>query len=53
MANKYLNYFVDKGFTYVDKFTVKGDIRGYRVNAAYNPMNGLPGMHIAFYSTEN
>lgn len=53
MANKYLNYFVDKGFTYVDKFTVKGDIRGYRVNATYNPMNGLPGMHIAFYSTEN
>ena len=53
MANKYLNYFVDKGFTYVDKFTVKGDIRGYRVNAAYNPMNGLPVMHIAFYSTEN
>ena len=53
MANKYLNYFVDKGFTYVDKFTAKGDIRGYRVNAAYNPMNGLPVMHIAFYSTEN
>ena len=52
MANKYLNYFIDKGFTFVDKLTVKGEMRGYRVNAVYNPMNGLPAMHIAFYSTE-